>query len=155
MSLNQLTNPKLDINCKSIKVNNSNISSGLQIKEFVGSISETEKTYLSSGNDVSFSGSNLLTNANIPYYNPYDNLTISGFSCEKANIISETTFEIWEVSKDLTTSNLKYSMVVGSNFFNNKIMNLNISISKDSVIMISTTSINLPQLSRATIYFSI
>jgi len=155
MSLNQLTNPKLDINCKSIKINNADISSGLQIKEFVGSITDTNKIYLSSGNDVSFIGSNLLTDANIPYYNPYDNLTISGFSCEKANIISETTFEIWEVSKDLTTSNLKHSMVVGSNFFNNKNMNLNISITKDTIIMVSTSSVGLPQLSRATIYFSI
>ena len=155
MSLNQLTNPKLDINCKSIKVNNNDISGGLQFKEFVGSIADTAKTYLSSGNDVSYTGGNIRTDPSLPYYVPYDNFVIKGFSCEKANIISETTFEIWELSKDLVQETLKHTIVVGANFFNNKNMDLNISISKDSVIMISTTSVNSPQLSRATIYFSI
>jgi hypothetical protein len=155
MSLNQLINPKLDIDCKSIKVNNSDISSGMQFKEFVGSIPYTTLSYLSSGNDVSYTGGNIRTDPNLPYYVPYDNFIISGFSCEKANVISDTTFEIWEVSKDLVQINLKYSLIVGSNFFNNKNMNLNIPIQKDSVLMVSTTSINPPQLSRATIYFSI
>ena len=156
MSLNQLTNPKLDINCKSIKINNADISSGLQFKEFVGSIPDTSKTYLGSGNDVSYTGGNIRTDPALPYYVPYDNFVIKGFSVEKANIINNGTFEIWEVSKDLVQINLKHTLIVGANFFNNKQMDLNIPISKDSVIMISITSITQsPQLTRATIYFSI